>query len=150
CGPHPACNGVTPVCQLGQCVSLDGRMTGGGSVLSLAGARVTHGFALHCDPHDGPNSLEINWAGNRFHLDELDAAACTVDPKVSVEPGFNTFTGHGAGACNGTVVSASWTFTDAGEPGTSDVATIHVVAAGGCPGLDVSGPLDHGNQQAHP
>src|SRR5882672_5886748 len=58
-----------------------GRMTGGGSVFTTDGTevqtgdRVTHGFEIHCGAENGtiplPNNLEINWSGNRFHLDYL-------------------------------------------------------------------------------
>ena len=48
-----------------------GRMTGGGSVL---GSRVTHGFELHCNVTQTPNRLQVNWAGNRFHLEPLTRA----------------------------------------------------------------------------
>ena len=65
--------------------------------------------------------------------------AAGVDPNVSPSTGFNRFAGHGTGTCNGVPVSASWTFTDAGEPGDLDFATIKIGSAGPCPGLDVSG-----------
>jgi len=43
---------------------------------------------------------------------------------------------------------AEWIFTDAGEPGTSDTATIKVTIASGSVVLNVSGKLQVGNQQA--
>lgn len=45
--------------------------------------------------------------------------------------------------------TAKWTFTDAGEPGKNDTATITIVDAGGNVVLNVSGNLKNGNQQAH-
>jgi slime mold repeat-containing protein len=131
-----------------------GRMTGGGSIFTKAGGRVTHGFELHCDPEVGPNNLEINWGGgNHFHLEVLDTAVCTDDPAIAPRPpsaDFDTYNGTGTGSCNG-VEGASITFvlTDAGEPGKKDFASFEIT---GCPGgltLSVDGNLNKGNQQAH-
>ena len=44
---------------------------------------------------------------------------------------------------------AAWTFTDAGEPGKNDTATIVIKDSLGTVVLTVSGNLDSGNQQAH-
>ena len=130
-----------------------GRMTGGGSVFTSDGTRVTHGFELHCNIKNTPNNLEVNWGpGNDFHLDTLTAAVCFNDPSISADPpaaGFNTLIGSGTGSYNGvTGAAAQFTFTDAGEPGTKDFAKI-VVKVGTTTVLSVSGNLDHGNQQAH-
>ena len=52
-------------------------MTGGGSVFTTDGERVTHGFEIHCDLRE-PNNIEVNWAPkNNFHLTELTGALCT-------------------------------------------------------------------------
>ncbi len=131
-----------------------GRMTGGGSVFTTAGVRVTHGFEIHCDIADVPNRLEINWAGgNNFHLETLTSAFCFTDPKIdSGHPTapFNTYIGAGTGKLNGVAgAAAAWTFTDAGEPGTKDKATITITDSHGNVVLTVSGLLDKGNQQAH-
>ncbi|MCU1337788.1 MAG: hypothetical protein JWO19_3369 [Bryobacterales bacterium] len=133
---------------------LDGRMTGGGSVFTTGGVRVTHGFELHCDVADLPNRLEINWdGGNNFHLENLVTAFCFLDPNINAghpTDTFNTYVGSGTGTLNGFAgASATWTFTDAGEPGTNDVATITIKDQGGATVLTVSGKLDKGNQQAH-
>ena len=131
----------------GQAHAAAHRMTGGGSVLQ--GSRVTHGFELHCDAGKGPNNLEINWNGNRFHLEALTSAACSDAPKIDEAPpvaDFDTYKGEGSGRCNGLPATAKWTFTDAGEPGENDTATINIT--GGC-SLSVSGNLDRGNHQAH-
>jgi Dictyostelium (slime mold) repeat len=135
----------------GTCVS--GRMTGGGSVFGKGTQRVTHGFELHCDPEVGPNNLEVNWAGNHFHMEELLTATCSDDPNIEPPPpqaGFDTYVGTGTGRCNGVAgATISFTFTDAGEPGTQDIATFEIT---GCPdigGISVSGPLKKGNHQAH-
>jgi hypothetical protein len=132
---------------------LDGRMTGGGSVFQTDGIRVTHGFELHCDTADVPNSLEINWAGHRFHLETLVTAFCFQDPTINAAHPtniFNTYVGFGTGLLDGAPgATANWTFTDAGEPGSKDTATIVIKDSLGKVVLTVSGKLVFGNQQAH-
>jgi len=130
---------------------VDGRMTGGGSVFTGSGVRVTHGFELHCDIADLPNNLEINWGkGNNFHLTSLTNANCFDDPLIN--PGhpktlFDTFVGTGVGKLNGVPgATVQFTFTDAGEPGKDDTATISI---NGGAVLNVTGNLKNGNQQAH-
>ena len=51
-------------------------MTGGGSIFTADGTRVTHGFELHCDPNISPNKLEVNFDGNSFHLEQLTYVNC--------------------------------------------------------------------------
>ena len=134
-----------------------GRMTGGGSVTDPSGTpttKVTHGFNLKCDASKTPNSLEINWGnGNKFHLTNLTSASCTDDPSIVPNPptaGFDTYTGQGTGNYNGVSgATATWTFTDAGEPGKKDHATIVIKDSGGNTVLSISGNLNSGNQQAH-
>ncbi|MEX2356303.1 MAG: ice-binding family protein [Thermaerobacterales bacterium] len=136
---------------------LPGRMTGGGSVFTAEGMRVTHGFTLQCDAADGPNNLQINWGqgrnGYRFHLGELDFAACSDDPAIDPAPpaaGFDTYRGTGTGRLNNQPGAAiQWTFTDAGQPSVNDMAAIRIWDAGGNLVLDVSGMLRNGNHQAH-
>jgi hypothetical protein len=133
--------------------SLPGRMTGGGSVFESDGTRVTHGFEVHCDTKDVPNSLEINWPGHRFHLETLVSAFCFKDPAINAghpTDTFNTYVGVGTGLFDGAPGAiANWTFTDAGEPGSNDTATIVIKDSLGNVVLTVSGKLDMGNQQAH-
>lgn len=131
-----------------------GFMTGGGSVYTSAGVRVTHGFELHCTATDEPNNLQVNWGkGNRFHLTGLTSASCSDDPAISPEPpaaSFDTHRGSGTGKYNGVPgATAEWTITDAGEPGTSDTVTLTVRDAANNVVLTVSGPLNNGNHQAH-
>jgi hypothetical protein len=131
-----------------------GFMTGGGSVFTSGGVRVTHGFQLNCDSSKTPNNLQINWGkGNKFHLTSLTSALCSDDPAISPEPpgaDFDTYVGEGTGKYNGVPgATAEWTFTDAGEPGTSDTATIVVKDASNAIVLSVSGTLTNGNHQAH-
>lgn len=131
----------------------DGRMTGGGSVMMANGTRVTHGFTLQCDAARGPNNLQINWGKNRFHLEQLTAALCYDDENLAPtapEQSFDTYVGAGTGRLNNQPgATATWTFTDVGEPGTADMATIEIKDAANNVVLTVSGYLDRGNQQAH-
>ena len=145
----------------GTCVSpvvepeIDGRMTGGGSVFTDNGVRVTHGFELHCDEADEPNRLQVNWGkGNKFHLESLTSAACADDPNLDEEQpvaGFDTYKGTGTGRLNGVSgATADWEFTDDGEPGTSDHVRLQIKDVNNVVVLTVSGALDRGNHQAHP
>jgi hypothetical protein len=127
-------------------------MTGGGSVFTSAGARVTHGMELHCNAATTPNNLEINWGkGNKFHLSSLTSVSCSDNPAISPNPpaaNFDTITGTGTGTFNGQAATISFTFTDAGEPGKNDTATI-TIQSGSSTVLSVTGTLNSGNQQAH-
>jgi len=128
-------------------------MTGGGSVI-YGDIRVTHGFVLRCDPSQNSNNLEVNWdSGNRFHLESLTAVSCSDNPSILPNPpkaGFDTLQGSGTGRYNGVSgATAVWTFTDAGEPGDNDTATILIKDADGNTVLSVSGNLSGGNHQAH-
>lgn len=131
--------------------SLDGRMTGGGSVF-MGDTRFTHGFELHCDPNDLPNNLEVNWPDNRFHLTSLTSVVCTDDPALNPLPrkaGFDTYTASGVGLWNGQPgATIDFVFTDDGEPGTKDWAEMTITPPGGSP-VVVSGYLTKGNHQAH-
>jgi hypothetical protein len=131
-----------------------GRMTGGGSVFTADGLRVTHGFELHCNKKAGPNNLEVNWdGGNNFHLETVARARCTDDPAIDPghpESAIDTYTGRGEGRYNNVRgATARWIIKDAGEPGSADTLTITVWDVDGNQVLSVSGPLDHGNHQAH-
>jgi hypothetical protein len=150
-----------------------GRVTGGGSIFwtvdGVPNTRITHGEELRCDPNDKRQSLEINWpGGNNFHLEKLiNSVVCFNDPLVAPPPppgtvfdtyaGNTLFQGHtgyhgfgyavGTGICNKLPATIYFIFSDAGEPGTGDVAEYHIT--GGCT-LDV-GPalIDRGNVQFH-
>jgi len=128
--------------------SLPGRMNGGGTI---AGSTVRHGFRLLCNPLGVPQRLEVNWDGNRFHLESLLTARCSDGPSISEEQpvaGFDTYEGTGSGRCNNQPASISWKFTDAGEPGDNDTAKIDIMGVA-C-SLSVSGKLKMGNHQALP
>ena len=137
-------------------VACQGRMTGGGSVFGEGKDKVTHGFELHCSPEDKPNNLEVNWGkGNKFHLENLTLAACSNADNIDEAPpvaGFDTYVGAGDGRYNGVSgATATWIFTDAGEPGKdTDFAEIVIEDASGEVVLSVSGFLKQaGNHQAH-
>ncbi|MDA1315109.1 MAG: hypothetical protein O2968_17395 [Acidobacteria bacterium] len=131
-----------------------GRMTGGGSVFhenDNKNPRVTHGFTLHCD--GGPNNLEVNWPGHRFHMELLTEAICTDDPEKDEQnpvAGFDTMTGRGLGRLNGVSgATIAFTFVDDGEPGkVSDTARMVISDSDGVV-LEVEGTITKGNQQAH-
>ena len=107
-----------------------GRMKGGGSVFTTGKTRVTHGFQLRCDAAATPNNLEVNWTGNSFHLESLSSAVRTGDPAIQPQQpktGFDTYTGAGTGRLNGVSgATATWVFTDAGEPGKNDMVRIAI------------------------
>ena len=128
-------------------------MTGGGSVFTTSTTRVTHGFELHCDRGVNPNRLQVNWNGNSFHLETLTSAVCSDNPLIAPQQpvtSFDTYVGAGTGRYNGvTGATATWTFTDAGEPGKNDTAQIVIKDSLGNTVLTVGGTLDKGNQQAH-
>jgi len=128
-------------------------MDGGGCVTTPDEHPITHGFDLHCDAEDPPNSLDIDWDGNRFHLGAIERVRCSDDPAIDLEPpvaGFDTVSGAGSGRLNGeNGATAEWTFTDAGAAGVEDRAVIVIRKASGEVVLDVSGTLTYGNHEAH-
>ena len=116
-----------------ECKEKSGFFTGGGKVYApkYGGGTftVTHGKELHCDATQKPNNLEVNWAGNKFHLEQLVKATCIDNPSIisspppSPHPGpsLDTYTGEGYGRYNGVSGAyAEWSMTDEGEPGTKD------------------------------
>jgi len=131
-----------------------GRMTGGGSVYTEDGMRVTHGFELHCDIDVGPNNLEVNFDKNNFHLEQLTFVRCYDDPGLNPLPRpapFDTLVGEGVGRFNNQPgYKIRFTFTDDGEPGSTDLAQIEIRDPQGRVVLFVSGNLHNGNHQAHP
>jgi hypothetical protein len=134
---------------------VEGRMTGGGSAFTVDGMRVTHGFELHCNINIGPNNLEINFNGNSFHLEQLVSAVC-LETDLDQSPGplknapFDTYIGVGYGRFNGySGYLVEFTFTDAGEPGTSDLMQIKITGLNGETILYVSNTLEQGNHQTH-
>jgi hypothetical protein len=140
-------------------LSQSGRMTGGGNQIQVDGTRISRGLTLHCDVLLS-NNLEINWPGNKWHLEKesLTSVLCIDDPAYNPEPPaapFDTFIAEAVGTLNkdyGSIIR--FRFIDNGEPGTTDEAHFKIWAPGDDPDtdtpvLDVSGLLDHGNFQAH-
>ena len=130
-----------------------GFMTGGGSIQTTAAGRVTHGAHLVCVPSEGPNNLQVNWAGHRFHLESVTSTANTCRNDPAIDPGkpaatFDTIEGDGAGRCNGNPATVHWKLTDAGEPGGGDRFEVRVDGGPSCQ-LNVAGTLSGGNHQAH-
>ena len=126
-------------------------MNGGGAVITSVGLRVTHGFELNCDPTRQPNNLQVNWDGNRFHLELLESARCSDNPAIPNAKNalFDTYAGSGSGRYNGALgARASWTFVDAGEPGRNDTAQILIRDAAGNTVLNATATLSKGNHQA--
>jgi hypothetical protein len=134
-------------------------MTGGGVIRTINEAngqevQVTHGFELHCDASDEPNNIQINWdGGEKFHLESLAFAGCedqaTIDP-MPPNADFDTIVASGFGRLNnGSGAFIFVIFTDAGEPGTDDTATIVIYDSSGNLILNVTYYLDGGNHQAH-
>jgi hypothetical protein len=137
-----------------QCHFVDGRMTGGGGQIIIGDVFVSRGLTIHCDIVLS-NNLEINWPGNKWHIDKpLVSALCIDDPAYNPVPPkapFDTFIGVGDGELNGVPGSVvRFTFIDNGEPGSTDRASIQIFDAGGALVLDVPlSNLDRGNLQAH-
>jgi hypothetical protein len=140
------------------------RMTGGGKVfignqeVEIGGDEfMTHGFEIHCD-RSPPNNLQVNWrqqgggGTDRFHLEELTTASCIDDPTITPNPPrafVDTFIGTGIGKYNGSDgATIQFRFTDAGEPGNADTATI-VIQFASQEVLNVSAPLTQGDHQMH-
>jgi hypothetical protein len=140
-------------------------MTGGGVIRMLSDigekVKLTHGFTLHCDVALS-NNLEINWAGNQWHIEKenLWDVLCVDEPGVDPEPPpapFDTFIAKATGRLNGVWGSyIEFTLQDAGEPGgKNDKAGMTIWAPGVSPGSgepELYVPFDFtvsGNLQAH-
>ncbi|HEX9801082.1 MAG TPA: hypothetical protein VGC00_13030 [Thermoanaerobaculia bacterium] len=114
-------------------------VTGGGTFTCRDGddneVIVTHGFDLRCEGR--PNNLQLNWNGNRFHLQGLEDRECDEDE----EEGEFEIEIDGTGRYNGesgAVICAS--FADAGEPGAGE-DEVEIVL------LESGGECDHGGDE---
>jgi len=134
--------------------SAEGRMTGGGKTTLPGGISITNGFTIHCDIVLS-NNLEINWPGNKWHIDKpLTSALCIDDPAIAPAPPkapFDTFFGEGLGRLNGVDGSlVKFTFVDAGEPGKNDMIQLQIFDLNNNLVLDVPlTKISNGNFQAH-
>ena len=115
----------------------------------------TFGTTLPCDiTSSRPQRLEVNWDTSSFHLESLTAVSCSSagapNPPAAA---FNTLTGTGIGRYNGVSggATATFTFVDNGEPGTSDTVTLTITPINGLPVLSYPTPVNfNGNLQALP
>ena len=139
------------------CLGLSaGRFTGGGYQVRIGQARVTRGLTIHCDRLLS-NNLQVNWAGNQFHMNEhLTTVECSDDPAIIQAPPpapLDTLIGVGAGRYNGTAgYTVEFTLVDAGEPGSSDKAALRIYETANPGNVVLNVPLallTGGNLQAH-
>lgn len=137
--------------------NLNGRMTGGSGKVYLVDLDqyLTSGFTIHCDIRLS-NNLEINWPGNKWHLEKESLSNVRCIDAPGVEPGqpdapFDTFISEAVGSLNGVPGSKIWfTFVDAGEPGkTADRVSILIKDGSGKTVLALTNQPIRGNLQAH-
>ena len=135
--------------------SRPGRMTGACTVFSSYG-RSHHVFRNSVCNSDRFPDLKVQWdGGNRFDLTSyssplrcLDTAADEGQPRA----GFDTIVGQGEGTLNGVSgATASFRFTDDGEPGRDDTATIRIMDRNGNVVFQITDAkiTEGGNHQAH-
>lgn len=133
-----------------------GRFTGGGSQIRVGEARVTRGLTIHCDLKLS-NNLEVNWGGNKFHMNEhLTTVACSDSPDITQFPPaapLDTLIGVGTGRYNGSDgYTIEFTLVDYGEPGSSDRMAIKIYQTANPANVVLNVPLQvmsGGNLQAH-
>jgi hypothetical protein len=131
-----------------------GRMTGQGTVDSVYG-RSHHVFRNSICGSDKFPDLKVQWEGNRFDLTAYSTPLMCLDtPADEGQPraGFDTIVGQGTGVLNGQRgATAKFRFTDAGEPGRGDTATITITDASGNVAFQLTDAriLAGGNHQAH-
>jgi hypothetical protein len=132
-----------------------GRFTGGGSTV-VGNVRISNGLTIHCDRLLS-NNLEVNWDGNRFHMEEhLTTVACTDDPAIDQRPPaapIDTLIGTGTGRYNGVDgYTIEFTLVDGGEPGSRDRIALKIYPTGNPGAAVLTLPLQTvttGNLQAH-
>jgi hypothetical protein len=120
------------------------------------GVLVAHAFELRCT--GGPNNVAVAWrrAGrsHAFYLQTLTSVFCGDNPAfapTTSATGFDTYAGSGSGRYNGDGLAgatATWTFTDAGRPGTNDSVKLISKNAAGSTVLSVAGNLARGDHEA--
>jgi len=131
-----------------------GRMTGHGHFISPTYGKVQWEFRNSvCQANRFPD-LKVEWGGNKFRLTSYtDPLTCLDTPFDEGNPkaGFDTIEGAGDGTLNGGAASAEFRFTDAGEPGRGDRATITIMDADGDVVLEFADQraAAGGNHQAH-
>ena len=131
-----------------------GRMTGQGTIDSSYG-RSHHVFRNSICNRDRFPNLMVWWEDNRFKLTSYSTPLTCLDtPADEGRPraGFDTIVGQGEGTLNGERgATATFRFTDAGEPGRDDTATITIADADGNVVFQLNNEriLAGGNHQAH-
>jgi hypothetical protein len=133
-----------------------GRFTGGGFQIRVGQARVTRGLTVHCDLLLS-NNLEVNWGGNKFHMEEhLTTVECSDSPEIIQFPPaapLDTLIGIGRGRYNNEDgYTIEFTFVDYGEPGSSDRAALRIYRTANPADVVLDIPLQllsGGNLQAH-
>jgi hypothetical protein len=134
--------------------SHEGRMTGQGTIDSVYG-RSHHEFRNSVCNSDRFPDLKVQWEGNRFDLTSYSSPLRCIDtPADEGQPraGFDTIVGQGTGTLNGVGgATTTFRFTDAGEPGRNDTATITIMDANGNIVFQLTDAkiLEGGNHQAH-
>ena len=135
--------------------SLQGRMTGHGTIDTAAYGRIHYEFRNSVCNADRFPDLKVEWGGNRFDLTSYSSPLRCIDtPADEGQPraGFDTIVGQGTGVLNGVGgATATFRFTDDGEPGRDDTATITIMDAAGNIVFQITDLkiLEGGNNQAH-
>lgn len=133
-----------------------GRMTGHGHLTTTDYGRVQWEFRNSVCGADRFPDLKVAWGGGeRFVLTSYQTPLeCHDTPADEGNPraGFDTIIGQGMGRLNGVSgASATFRFTDSGEPGRNDTATITILDPDGEPVLELENvrASGGGNHQAH-
>ena len=135
------------------CNAATGRFTGGGRTIEAGALSITAGLELDCDLMK-PDTLEINWAQHRFHLETLKSAVCILvgNPTPPVAP-INEMIGAGTGRYDGAEgYSVAFTLIDNGEPGRKDMLAFSIYETANRKNVVLNLPLQlltKGNLQAH-
>jgi hypothetical protein len=131
----------------------EGQFTGGGFI-KCGDQKITFGLELHCREDQTPNTLEINFGGSQFHLENIEALDCfnngdDPSPPQATADWLNvTGSGRFRSGDIDTPAFIAATFHDSGEPGRKDIATF-LIYRDGVAFLNCSGDLLGGNIQAH-
>ena len=138
--------------------SKTGRMTGHGQNNVAPYGKVQWEFRNSvCNANRFPD-LKVEWGDGtkqRFILKSYSSPLRCVDTPVSEGrpiAEFDTIIGQGEGTLNGVAgATATFTFTDSGEPGRNDVATFTIMDADGNVAIEVENIKagTGGNHQAH-
>lgn len=139
---------------------VQGRMTGHGHEFNVTDSngvtwnKVQWEFRnTVCNEQRFPD-LKVEFGRNKFILTGYTSGPTCVQrfgagAEGQPRAGFDTFWGSGTGTLNGVPgASATFEFSDLGEPGRGDLATFTIIAPDGSIAYS-GGALDGGNHQAH-